>query len=136
MQKRNNEYTISPLETDYRKDLLIVDAELLFTAKRKWLIKKTFEISDFNRKVIRYLNKISKNYDDITIVIVKDYKFGEKIVTTLLRLQQYSVLDIESESNYKNWLNIVQPVKHLAILKRRYYHRNSVYATEQQLIEK
>jgi glutamate racemase len=117
------EQSINSVESD----ILIVDAELLFTVKRKWYGKKTYEINNLHRKVVRFLKAQQGRLDAIVIGCAHDFSFVQDVVNTVLLLP-YSVIDLKNERNYKNWLRLQQPKLHLAIKERNYYTRVTMVA--------
>lgn len=117
--------------TEYDRDILVIDPELLFTINRKFLFIKKFAVSDFNRKVIRYLRNIRKKrgFDIVFVPVFKDRDYSEYVLNSVLVLE-VSVIDIGSEFNYSNWIKTITPKLHLSVQKREYYSKKSLWLNE------
>lgn len=115
---------------------LIIDWELLFHFKRKNLIFREYPVfTDYNRKVIKFMKEADKDFEKTMIGVVGRFSRAKKIehILTNVLFLPYSIMTFENEEVYKGWLNIVNPVIHLADIKRRYYHTNSKYFSDLDL---
>lgn len=107
--------------------VLVVDYDLLFSVSIKYKfpfnIKRNYNFTDYNRKIVKLIKKLNGEFDTILIVIPKkNYSYEEKVINKILMLP-YSVLHFDNENDYKLWLNIVEPASHLATRERRYYNK-------------
>lgn len=114
----------------YDSELLVIDAELLFEIKRKWG-KKSYELTHYNSKFIRYFTSLVEQQlvDLVVVGVVTDYSYRSKIIVDILLLP-YDVKEFHTEENYGRWMEIVSPALHFAIEKRKYYNKKSVVITE------
>ena len=135
---------------EYNEKIIVFDSELFVKVKRKYLFLPKFVLSDFNRKVVRYIKQLSKDSTEINnfyggneikehirIIIgaVKNYSLIQHIINKTLGLS-YTVVDLQTEKNYGHWLKIIQPIAHYSIVQRRYYCKQSIYLTEDILNNK
>jgi len=125
---------IAPDVTEDIKSL-VVDWDLLFSVKYKFLRIGFYPVFDeYNRKVIRFLKSVDRDFEKVIIgVVAKGFNKKTKIdyVLNNVLFIPYTIISFENEEIYKSWLNIINPVIHLAGIKRRYYHNTaSKYFTE------
>lgn len=115
----------------YDNDLLVIDAELLFEIRKKWG-KKSYELTHYNSKFIRYFTSLAERslVDSIIIGVVTDYAYRSKIIEDILLLP-YAIKEFHTEENYGRWMEIVSPALHFAVEKRKYYNKKSVIITEE-----
>lgn len=120
--------------TEYDRDILVVDYELLFSITRKFLFIKKFAVNDFNRKVIKYIRNLrkQKNFDIVFVPVLKYRDYADYILNSVLVLD-VSVIDIGSEFNYSNWIKSITPKLHLAVQKREYYSKKSLWLNESSI---
>lgn len=106
-------------------ELLVVDVELLFTVTSRFFGRKKYDLNDYNRRMIIFMNKFRIDFDEVQVCVVNDYDYCQ-MVAGILRLD-YPLTDMQSESNYRQWLGLMNPTQHLATPERRYYNKNSRY---------
>jgi len=129
---------ISPSKLDENELVLVVDYDLLFSVAWKWRfpfrIKRVYSFSEYNRKILRLIEKLDGEFHRTVLCIPKaNYYFEEEVINKILMLP-FQVIHFENEDDYKMWLNMVTPASHFATAKRRYYNKNiSKYVTPSEL---
>ena len=129
---------ISPNKFDEGELVLVVDYDLIFSVKLKYrfpfFIKRTYIFTEYNRQILRLLQKLDGEFHRIIICIPKrNYYFEEDVINHVLMMPN-QILHFDDENNYKLWLNMVVPASHLATSKRRYYNKNiSKYVAPSEL---
>jgi hypothetical protein len=129
---------IDPYKFDEGELILVVDYDVIFEVKLKWsfpfFIKRTYIFTEYNRRVLRLLERLDGEFNRIIIAIPKsNYYFEENVINKILMLP-YQVQSFENEGNYKLWLNMVNIASHFATIKRRYYNKNiSKYVAPSEL---
>lgn len=120
---------IDPIGAIGGSNMVVVDAELFLTIISKRFRKDTFVLNDFNRKVVRFLEYIKSDFGEVIIGCVNNCEYFTSILEGVLKLN-FSVTNFQTEDNYKTWLALKNPLRHLATNDRRYYHISSVYVTD------
>jgi hypothetical protein len=121
---KDGTYSITMYEEDYSGKQLVVDAELVVSVTKK-LFSMEFELTNENSLFIDYLKKSLESFDEVTIVAIKYKDFYEEVINKTLGLP-FTILDLQSEKNYKTWLWVKKPVLHVAIYQRKNYFKTSV----------
>lgn len=117
-----------------KERVLVVDADLLYLRmerKRTWFpwlkeLKVTF--TPMTKKLVAFMRSDEDMFDRVIIAVVGKWQDAQYAVQTLQL--QYTVVEFYDEDSYKVWLEIQNPVVHLAQLWRRYYCKTSLWCEE------
>jgi hypothetical protein len=123
MQKTRKGIDLIFDDNSVSSDVLVVDAELLFNISSSFFAKKSYSISDDNRRMLHHLSEIGRNFDEILVGVVANYDYSQHVASTLKL--QFNLVDLQDEQNYKTWLQVIRPTKHVAIRKRKHYYNTS-----------